>query len=665
MKVITMKKILSCLMAILICFSVFPITAFANDANLEAKATSEELVVYETGYETDIYTDYWQPGMFENDEIEAALNVRDNMVDRNKEFTIVLTTDMEPDFFSDIVKDLVMLATDEELAEKPIHGDYLRYQFEQYKCTGDVNYDGYYYTYYIDFDFKYYTTYEQEQQMNAKVSELMLSIVNADDSEYAKVKKIYDYICDNVTYDYTNLNNEDYKLKYTAYAALFNKTAVCQGYTTLFYRLAREAGLNARIVSNDNHSWNIVQIGDLYYNLDVTFDANVKQAGSEYMWFLRNVENFEHAEHIRDNSFDERFEEEHPMSETDYDPSNDVVDTHRHTLITIDAKSATCDADGYTGELICSECKEVLRKGTIIPATGNHTWDDGVVTTEPTCTDTGSIVYTCTVCGVTQNESIPAIGHTYETTTANATLNQNGSVVTKCSVCGDVSNSTTIYYPKTIELNQNAFTVNGGVQKPTVIVKDANGTALILNRDYTVNYSNANSTNAGEYTVTINFQGNYSGTKTLTYQIAEKPANKWIKSGDRWWYRHADGSYTKNGWEKINNKWYHFDSAGWMQTGWLKVSGKWYYLNASGDMATGWKKVSNTWYYLNSSGAMLTGWQYINGAWYYMNSSGAMLTGWQKIGGDWYYMNSSGAMCSNQWIGNYYVNSSGRWVKTR
>ncbi len=40
-------------------------------------------------------------------------------------------------------------------------------------------------------------------------------------------------------------------------------------------------------------------------------------------------------------------------------------------------------------------------------------------------------------------------------------------------------------------------------------------------------------------------------------------------------------------------------------------------------------------------------------------------TGWQKIGGAWYYMNSSGVMQHDRWVGNYYVNSSGKWVKSR
>ena len=48
--------------------------------------------------------------------------------------------------------------------------------------------------------------------------------------------------------------------------------------------------------------------------------------------------------------------------------------------------------------------------------------------------------------------------------------------------------------------------------------------------------------------------------------------NQWIRNGNRWWYRHADGSYTSNGWEVINGAWYYFDGVGWMVTGWVKLS---------------------------------------------------------------------------------------------
>ena len=38
--------------------------------------------------------------------------------------------------------------------------------------------------------------------------------------------------------------------------------------------------------------------------------------------------------------------------------------------------------------------------------------------------------------------------------------------------------------------------------------------------------------------------------------------DQWILSGNRWWYRHADGSCTKSDWERIDGNWYYFDEAG-------------------------------------------------------------------------------------------------------
>jgi len=121
-------------------------------------------------------------------------------------------------------------------------------------------------------------------------------------------------------------------------------------------------------------------------------------------------------------------------------------------------------------------------------------------------------------------------------------------------------------------------------------------------------------------------------------------SGSWIKSGSRWWYKHSDGSYTTNGWEKIGGTWYYFDSEGWMKTGWIKEYGNWYYLDDSGAMKTGWCWVSGSWYYLNTSGVMQTGWCRVSGIWYYLNTSGVMQTGLQTIGGNEYYLNTSGAM---------------------
>lgn len=139
--------------------------------------------------------------------------------------------------------------------------------------------------------------------------------------------------------------------------------------------------------------------------------------------------------------------------------------------------------------------------------------------------------------------------------------------------------------------------------------------------------------------------GNTTTTTPASSPTTPTPTktDRWVQAGSRWWYKHADGSYQTNGWEKINGVWYRFDNSGWMQTGWVKDNGKWYYLDGSGAMKTGWVKD--------------------NGSWYYLQDSGAMKTGWMKVSGKWYYAYSSGALAINTTTPDgYRVNYDGEWV---
>ena len=58
--------------------------------------------------------------------------------------------------------------------------------------------------------------------------------------------------------------------------------------------------------------------------------------------------------------------------------------------------------------------------------------------------------------------------------------------------------------------------------------------------------------------------------------------------------------------------------------GWVKSGENWYYRIAEGKNAHGWRIVNHHWYYFNSRGKMLTDWQEINGNWYYMQPSGGL-----------------------------------------
>ncbi len=97
---------------------------------------------------------------------------------------------------------------------------------------------------------------------------------------------------------------------------------------------------------------------------------------------------------------------------------------------------ATCGEAGRT-ETICDNCGEVTATKEI-PATGEHTWDNGTVTTEPTENEPGVRTFTCAVCGATKTAPIPATGtHDYQfTKTVAPTCTAGGYDLYTCSGCG-------------------------------------------------------------------------------------------------------------------------------------------------------------------------------------------------------------------------------------
>jgi len=68
----------------------------------------------------------------------------------------------------------------------------------------------------------------------------------------------------------------------------------------------------------------------------------------------------------------------------------------------------TCKEEGRT-EIYCPVCGDVSSIINTTPKTNNHTWDNGVVTTEPTAEKDGVKTYTCTVCNETKTETIPRL----------------------------------------------------------------------------------------------------------------------------------------------------------------------------------------------------------------------------------------------------------------
>lgn len=112
-------------------------------------------------------------------------------------------------------------------------------------------------------------------------------------------------------------------------------------------------------------------------------------------------------------------------------------------------------------------------------------------------------------------------GHTPQENVTQATTDRDGKIVTKCSVCDKMLSETVIKKISGVKLSDDSYIYNGKKKTPQVVVKDSDGKTLQRNKDYEVTYENGRK-NVGNYVVTINFKGNYSGTVEKTFTIKPK-----------------------------------------------------------------------------------------------------------------------------------------------
>ncbi|MBR4959725.1 MAG: hypothetical protein IKY52_02380 [Clostridia bacterium] len=256
----------------------------------------------------------------------AASKLRDGIIDRQEKITVGITNAVyetlkaKPD---GLFKELFYASYAHDPAE-PRAGDYIRYTYGGWSASGTATTSGVK----LEYTMQYYTTAEEEEQVDAMVDTLVTAWQKQNLSDYEQICAIYDYITGHVTYDNAGLEAyskavddgtltmEHCKI-FTAYGALVNGTSVCQGYTNLFYRLALEMGLDARTIKSipaENHVWNIAALDELYYNLDATWDAGEKDNG--YRYFLLNMEDF--VNHTRNAEYDADFDAAYPMSPVSY-----------------------------------------------------------------------------------------------------------------------------------------------------------------------------------------------------------------------------------------------------------------------------------------------------------------------------------------------------------
>lgn len=152
---------------------------------------------------------------------------------------------------------------------------------------------------------------EQKSQEIQKVVNNVLS--KKTGNTYNDIKMIHDYLLENVEYE-TTISESDI---YNIYGALIKGKAVCEGYAKSFQYFMNKLGIPSVIVigeatnssgETENHAWNYVQINNVWYAVDTTWDDPIVVGGgkasekTKYRYFLKGKTTFD-KDHFPNGQF--------------------------------------------------------------------------------------------------------------------------------------------------------------------------------------------------------------------------------------------------------------------------------------------------------------------------------------------------------------------------
>ena len=244
----------------------------------------------------------------------------------------------------------------------PTEGDYLRMHtsftltcdwYPGYIGVESLGSSGGMTTWRVSAEGKYSQTAKQENEVTAKLERDMAQMGLDGMTEYEKIRTIHDYLLQNCKFDGTNRTN-------TAYGALFTGKAMGGAVSALAYRMLLSAGIDARIIRICciSRSYNIVRLGDLYYNFDVLMDRNGSFDG-----FLRGSQSFPDCSYSLKPEFTtEEFHARFPISNVSYKDFPEYAENQRDGYI--------LDVNNLTLTILNDYAFDVAYQ-----AAGNYPWD--------------------------------------------------------------------------------------------------------------------------------------------------------------------------------------------------------------------------------------------------------------------------------------------------
>lgn len=149
-----------------------------------------------------------------------------------------------------------------------------------------------------------------------------LSIVDSSMDDLQKALVIHDYMCDNSYY------NENGHVSHSAYGFFKDGRVVCAGYTLAYSYIMNKLGVECEYVTSleMNHAWNVIKINGKWYNVDLTYDNEIRSVCPSQNRFVYGVTRHEHF--LKSDS-DETFASIHHGRDTfdDCDANSTTYDT--------------------------------------------------------------------------------------------------------------------------------------------------------------------------------------------------------------------------------------------------------------------------------------------------------------------------------------------------
>ena len=183
----------------------------------------------------------------------------------------------------------------------------------------------------ITFTPTYFETADETEYVNTHTKEILAELGTSRMSDYSKVKAIHDYVCARITY------TDDVDNASSAYSAYARGEGLCNSYALCMYKLLVEAGVPCHWIGGSagtgrdsaGHAWNIVKLGDQWYNLDATWDdADDDNVSHDY--FLKGTTDFDEADPSQTHTMDEEYNSSgyltvFPIAETKYTASDEEL----------------------------------------------------------------------------------------------------------------------------------------------------------------------------------------------------------------------------------------------------------------------------------------------------------------------------------------------------